>query len=141
MRAAVAEGDARGTLLNFWATWCVPCVEEMPELAEVAREWRERGLRVLTISVDHVVPGRAPTPEEVRQFAERAGWGLDVLYFRDADHEGLDEAFDLPGSIPVTLALDAAGEEVGRSEDRTSKEGFVELARAALGSERSGEGR
>jgi thiol-disulfide isomerase/thioredoxin len=138
VQAALDEGEPKGTLVNFWATWCVPCVEEMPELAEVARAYRERGLRVLTISVDYVVPGQPPTPDEVRRFAERAGWGLDVLYFQDAEHEGLDEAFDLPGSVPVTLALDAQGREVDRSEDKTSKERFEELALAALGTGHAG---
>jgi len=104
----------------------------MPELAEVAREYEGRGLRVLAVSLDHVVPGRPPSPDEVRGFAERAGWGLEVLYFRDPDYGALDEAYDLPGSIPVTLALDAAGREVDRAEDRTSRERFGELARAAL---------
>lgn len=42
----------QGILLNFWATWCGPCVKELPSLIAVAKEYRERGLRVVAVSVD-----------------------------------------------------------------------------------------
>ena len=40
-------------LLNFWATWCEPCLEEMPAMERLARAYRDRGLAVLALSVDH----------------------------------------------------------------------------------------
>jgi len=39
-------------LLNFWATWCAPCKEEMPELEQLYRQYKDRGLVVLGVSVD-----------------------------------------------------------------------------------------
>jgi len=39
-------------LMNVWATWCDPCREEMPSLERLYREYRERGLRVVAISID-----------------------------------------------------------------------------------------
>lgn len=52
--AEVDLRDFRGkyVLLNFWATWCPPCVQELPSLNELAREFEERGLVVLGVSVD-----------------------------------------------------------------------------------------
>jgi peroxiredoxin len=46
--------DLRGqvVLLNFWATWCPPCVAEMPSLERLHRQFEERGLLVLGVSVD-----------------------------------------------------------------------------------------
>lgn len=39
-------------LLDFWATWCKPCVKAFPGLQELLEKYEERGLKVLTISVD-----------------------------------------------------------------------------------------
>jgi cytochrome c-type biogenesis protein len=47
---ASLRGDA--VLLNVWATWCIPCRREIPELQALHQEYRERGLRVLGVSVD-----------------------------------------------------------------------------------------
>ena len=39
-------------VLNFWATWCKPCVEETPSLEQFAEKMRDRGVIVLSVSVD-----------------------------------------------------------------------------------------
>ena len=40
------------TLVNVWATWCTSCAEEMSDLARMDSSYRNRGLRVIGISVD-----------------------------------------------------------------------------------------
>jgi peroxiredoxin len=46
--------DFRGqvVVLNLWATWCPPCVEETPSLEQFAEKMRDRGVMVVSISVD-----------------------------------------------------------------------------------------
>ena len=39
-------------VLNLWATWCPPCVEETPSLEKFAEKMRDRGVIVLSVSVD-----------------------------------------------------------------------------------------
>ena len=39
-------------LLNFWASWCKPCEEETPSLSQLAQQFSDKGLVVLTVSVD-----------------------------------------------------------------------------------------
>jgi thiol-disulfide isomerase/thioredoxin len=39
-------------VLNFWASWCPPCVEETPSLSRFARQYADKGVVVLGISVD-----------------------------------------------------------------------------------------
>ena len=46
--------DYRGKVvfINFWATWCATCKVEMPSMQKVYDEFKDRGLEMLTISVD-----------------------------------------------------------------------------------------
>src|SRR5690606_11457628 len=40
------------TVLNVWATWCVPCINEMPMLNQVKRNFQNDAIEFLSISVD-----------------------------------------------------------------------------------------
>ena len=42
----------RQTLINIWATWCVPCASEMPELEAMRKELAGVGIDVLGLNVD-----------------------------------------------------------------------------------------
>ena len=42
----------RQTLLNFWATWCVPCATEMPELEALYKDLATARIDLVGINVD-----------------------------------------------------------------------------------------
>ena len=46
--------DYRGkvVLLDFWATWCDPCRDETPSFVEMQRNYGDRGLQIIGISMD-----------------------------------------------------------------------------------------
>lgn len=48
----LSQHRGKVVVLNFWATWCGPCREEFPHLVRLHRELAERGLTVMTISMD-----------------------------------------------------------------------------------------
>jgi peroxiredoxin len=54
--ATLETWGAKLVVLNFWATWCTPCTLEMPTLEALWRDYRERGLMVVGISVDRGAP-------------------------------------------------------------------------------------
>lgn len=39
-------------LINFWATWCKPCVEEMPYIEKINREYADKKVKVVLVSLD-----------------------------------------------------------------------------------------
>lgn len=39
-------------VINFWATWCGPCVKELPYFDRLQREFADRPLSVLLVSLD-----------------------------------------------------------------------------------------
>jgi thiol-disulfide isomerase/thioredoxin len=44
--------QGRKTLINIWATWCVPCATEMPELQKMRPQLVTRGIDLIGINVD-----------------------------------------------------------------------------------------
>jgi thiol-disulfide isomerase/thioredoxin len=50
----IAEHRGRIVLVDFWATWCGPCVELFPHTVKLQERWGDRGLSVITVSLDDV---------------------------------------------------------------------------------------
>lgn len=42
----------RKTLINIWATWCIPCAKEMPELERMRTKLSARGIDIVGMNVD-----------------------------------------------------------------------------------------
>jgi len=52
------------TLVNVWATYCIPCKVEMPAMQALYDSLSGKGFKIAAVSVDVV------GPQEVRQFAD-----------------------------------------------------------------------
>jgi peroxiredoxin len=99
-------GDHREQLVvvNFWATWCEPCTTEMPTLEALWREYRERGLIVLGVSVDRGAPRAVLDP-----YVGRLGLTFPVLL--DADLKA-SQRWRVNG-LPATFVIRPGGQAVG----------------------------
>lgn len=42
----------KGTLIEFWASWCMPCRRMTPELNQIIEDYSERGINFILISLD-----------------------------------------------------------------------------------------
>lgn len=40
-------------ILDFWASWCAPCIAEMPVVKEIYAKYKDKGLKVIGISMDN----------------------------------------------------------------------------------------
>ncbi len=91
----------RSTLLNIWATWCIPCRKEMPELEILYPELDAVGVDLIGLSID------TNRRSAVIPFTESVGatypiWLVDDERFGDI-YIG-DEVF-----VPMSVLLDDQG--------------------------------
>ncbi len=100
-RDSVSLKDYRGsvTLVNIWATWCLPCREEMPSMQKLYDSLGARGFRIAAISIDE------GSPEDVTAFAQRFGLTFDILH----DRSGQVERIYQTTGVPESFLLDRRG--------------------------------
>jgi peroxiredoxin len=110
----LADYQGRVILLNVWATWCEPCKEEMPSMERLHREYSDRGLSVVAVSIDF--PG---SEKRIRDFEAEYGITFDILY----DPEGnIQKSYQTVG-VPETFIIDRKGmlvRKVWRAQDWAS---------------------
>jgi thiol-disulfide isomerase/thioredoxin len=47
-----SEFEGKVTLLEFWASWCVPCRQANPELINTYNRFKENGFEIVAVSLD-----------------------------------------------------------------------------------------
>jgi thiol-disulfide isomerase/thioredoxin len=122
-------GSLKGkvVLVDIWASWCAPCKEEMPLLDEMAGRLKDKGVRIIAVSIDE-------DRESAQEFlSSRSSWSLTVAH----DPKGkLPEALH-PGKMPSSYVLDADGiiryvnEGFERGDLKTLEKRLVALAAEA----------
>jgi peroxiredoxin len=109
--AGLDEHRERLVIVNFWATWCEPCTLEMPTLEALWRQYRERGLVVLAVSVDR----GAPRPL-IEPYVARLGLSFPILLDADLSASRAWRVQGLPATFVVRPGGDAVGMAVGARE-------------------------
>jgi peroxiredoxin len=54
-KISLSSFKGKPVLLNFWATWCPYCRKERKHLNSLYREYKDRGLVILSISTDRSI--------------------------------------------------------------------------------------
>jgi cytochrome c biogenesis protein CcmG, thiol:disulfide interchange protein DsbE len=87
------------TLVNIWATWCIPCRDEMPAIEQLWRELGPKGLRVISVSIDD------GNPSDVRSFAKEYGLTFEILHDKSTR---IQQVYQTTG-VPESFLLDRQG--------------------------------
>jgi thiol-disulfide isomerase/thioredoxin len=124
--AVVCQPGARAVVLNVWGTWCGPCREEFPDLLRLHRDYRDRGLRLVLLSVDF----DSEVPQVNRFLAEQ---GVDFETYRRSggdDDKFINTLSPLwSGALPATFVYDGTG----RLRDFwEGKAGYAQMQRRTL---------
>lgn len=102
----VSLKDYRGRLviLDFWATWCYACKMSIPELIRLQNTYGEKGLSVISISLDS--PDYVSN-SDLLKFKERLGINYRILR---GNMKVIEDYFgDQKPLIPTMFVIDRKG--------------------------------
>lgn len=103
----LASSEGKPVIVNFWATWCTPCVGELPHIDEVYSSF-EGGIAAVAVDIGD------PELETLLKFREMFKLSMPVVWLSENDAEILKREWDLADVLPITLIIDADGNEIRR---------------------------
>jgi thiol-disulfide isomerase/thioredoxin len=106
----VLSADFRGKLIlmDLWATWCEPCMEEVPGLVAAYKQFANRGIVFLGVTLD------SPTnKKEVLRVMKEQGMVWPQIFDDDSDVNGkkITEAYGVEG-IPAPFLINGDTGEI-----------------------------
>lgn len=87
------------TLVNIWATWCLPCKVEMPSMEAAFDALGPQGFQIAAVSIDE------GNPEDVLAFASGLHLSFDILQDRKGE---IQQSYETTG-VPESFLLDRHG--------------------------------
>ncbi|MBV6653894.1 MAG: TlpA family protein disulfide reductase, partial [Mameliella sp.] len=123
--------------LDIWATWCGPCKREIPSLKKVEKEFHDKNIEFVSISVDNGRGYKGETDEE-KAAAAKEGWkkmiaekelGGIQLYADKAWKSDFIRGYQING-IPRFILIDPDGNIVSPDAPRPSSDKLVEMLNA-----------
>lgn len=93
--------DEKTYVVNFWATWCAPCVKELPYFEKLDKEYANKNVEVVLVSLDF--PKHFET--KLKKFINKHQLKSELYALNDMDSNywipKVNE--DWSGAIPATL--------------------------------------
>ena len=105
-----ANKSAKLTVVDAWATWCGPCKENFPHLVEMHKKYADKGLAVISLSLDDV--------EKPKKIAEAKAFLVEkgATFPNFVLDETMDAAFEKLDiiAIPAVFLFGPDGKEIKR---------------------------
>ena len=96
-------------VVNVWATWCVPCVKEMPDLNRLANEYKDKKVKIISISIDYA----DEIESKIIPFIQKHKINFPVYVNNFENDEKFINYLNLEwsGAIPATFIYDKKGNQ------------------------------
>jgi thiol-disulfide isomerase/thioredoxin len=110
MSRIAANKGPKLTVVDLWATWCVPCKENFPHVVEMHRKYGEKGLAVVSLCLDD--------PDQPKKIADAEAFLKEkkatfANYYLAETAETAFEKLNI-GVIPAVFLYGPDGKEIKR---------------------------
>jgi thiol:disulfide interchange protein len=112
----IVDPNGKVTVIDFWATYCVPCIREIPSFNLIDKEYGAKGVLVVGVAMDE-------NPSIVPPFLKKHPMEYQVALGTQA----MFQQYSLEG-LPVTLVFDKSGKQVKRFEKQVIKDADLKAA-------------
>ena len=123
----VSLDDLKGNYvyIDIWATWCTPCLNEIPYLKEIEKEYHDKNIKFVSLSID-----KQEVKDKWKQMVvEKELSGIQIMADNNFESEFI-QAYGI-NAIPRFILIDPNGNIVSNNAPRPSdpalKELFTEL--------------
>lgn len=95
------KNNEKTYVVNFWATWCLPCVKELPAFEKLNKEFKDKNVEVILVSLDF----SRQLETTLIPFLEKKNIESKVIHFEDKNEQFWIEDISnkWTGAIPATL--------------------------------------
>lgn len=118
---SLSDYSGKVVFLNFWATWCGPCRYEIPGFVELYKQYKDKGMAIIGISLDKF------GSDLVLRFAERYKINYPVVMSTTK----IIKDYELGPYIPMTIIVDQEGKirhrHIGYLNKEALKNYFLKL--------------
>jgi peroxiredoxin len=118
----LAKLKGKVVVVNFWATWCGPCRKEIPGFMEVYKQYKDKGLEIVGVSLDQ------EGWDVVKPYIERAKMNYPVV----VGDGNLATAYGGIDAIPATFIIDKKGNLARKHVGYMPREDFENLIKGLL---------
>ncbi len=113
--------ESNGPLIvNFWATYCVPCLAEIPHFQEMAKQYKDKGVKLILVSLDM----KDAYPKKINMVARKLKLNPPVYWLDESDADYFCPKVDSSwsGALPSSLFINHHTGYRKFFEDELSKE-------------------
>jgi thiol-disulfide isomerase/thioredoxin len=128
--------ESNGPLIvNFWATYCVPCLAEIPYFQETAKQYKDKGVKLLLVSLDM----KDAYPKKINTIAKKLKLNLPIYWLDESNADyfcpKVDSAWS--GALPSSLFINNHTGYRKFFEDELSKEKLDKEIRSMIASKQN----
>lgn len=124
--------ESKGPLIvNFWATYCVPCLKEIPSFQKIAKQYKDKGVKLLLVSLDM----KEAYPSKINSIAKKLKLNPPVYWLDETNADYFCPKVDSSwsGALPSSLFINNDTGYRKFFEDELSKEKLEKEIKVMLG--------
>ena len=105
-----ATKGSKLTVMDLWATWCIPCMENFPHVVAMHKKYADKGLAVISLNLDD--PDQPKKIAAAEKFLGEKGATFANYYLAEST-EAAFEKLNI-NAIPAVLVFGPDGKEIKR---------------------------